>query len=121
LADALACHKRIRVEQADHYATDAVLDDGLGARRLMAVVATGFEGDVHRGSGAVNATRIGIAEGVAFGMEVTIAGVIAIGHNLTSAHNDSADQRIGVDTPFATLSQRHRLTQKVYIFSIDHN
>ena len=109
---AMTSHEGIGVEQSYHDAADAMGDDGIGAGGLLAVVAAGLQRHIHRGTGAVDASGVGGAEGVAFGVQVAVAMVIAARQHLAIAHNERTNEGIGIDPTLALLRLGHRFAHQ---------
>ena len=88
----VARHKRVGIEHAHDHARNAGLDKRLGARRRLARMAAGLQGDIGRGTGrrlAASRKRLPLGMGTAETVVPALADDTAV------SHNDGADKGVG--------------------------
>jgi hypothetical protein len=102
------CGGTVRVAHTDEDARHTCGDERVGARRSLAVVRAGFEGDVD----------VGAAGGIAgsdqredLGVWLSRLGVIALPHDLAIAHDHAADDGVGPRRPAPSHSERQRASE----------
>src|SRR3990170_5301377 len=104
----------VGILQGDHYPGDSRGDDGLGARRGLAMVGTGFEGDVK--SGALR-RRPRFGEGEHFRVRASGPGVTTSPDDAPiPVHNDRSYSRIRVGTMAPRCGYRRRHHFAVHAF-----
>lgn len=86
-----------------------MLNDGIRAWRLMAVVAAWLQRYVHRGARAVDSVLVGMAEGLTLCVQVSVAGVVSLCYNLIVPYYQCSYQRIGINHSLSLLCQHHCL------------
>lgn len=84
---------------------EAGVDECLGAGGCFAVVAAGFEGDVHGEAGGVDVLGAAVVEGVDFGVWAAEVLVVAGGDDLVVADDDGADEGVGFGAALALLGE----------------
>ena len=114
LAQAAAVDLRVRVAEGDDRAADAGGHQRVRAGRRLAVVAARLERAVERRAPGALA---GLGEGHRLGVRLSRRQVPPATDDLSVAHQDGADQRIGVRAAAASLGQGERL---VHIQSVVH-
>ena len=120
LFDALTGNKRIRVAQTHNHSTDVMFDDGIGARRLMAMMTTRLKGHIHRRTLAIHSTPGCILKRISFGMQIAITLVITLGNDFSIAHNECTHKRIGIYCALALLSECHGFAHQHNIVGCYH-
>ena len=110
--DAAAAHARVRVRHPDDHASDAGLDQRVGARWGTAVVGAGFQIDVHRRT----AHRRGRgAQRLDLGMRPARPPVIALADHAAPAHEHRADQGVRARAPTRPDGQIERAAHERFV------
>ena len=119
--DALTGNERIKIAQANDHSTNPMLDNGIGTRRLMAVVTTRFQRHIHSSTLAIGTTSNSILKSISFGMQVAITLVITLGNHLAITHNECPHKRIGIHCTLSLLGQCHGFSHQHNIVGSYHN
>ena len=119
---ALARHKRVGIATAHEHARDARLDDSLGARRLLARMATRLQRHVHRRASRALAARRAIRQRVPLGVGLSVALMEALADNDPISCNYSSHQRVRVCPSRARARKLHstphaRAIELRYVFN----
>ena len=100
-----AVDQRVGVAEGDHGPPDPGRHERVGAGRRLALMTTGLECAVQRGAGGALAR---LSERHRLGVRLSGAAVPAQAHDVAVAHENGADQRIGVRAASTPLGQRER-------------
>jgi len=76
---------------------DPCVDERLGAGRLLAVMAAGFEGDIGGGAARVIAPAGTVSKSVSLGVKASKALVVAHAQENAIAFEHTPDHRVGLD------------------------
>ena len=111
---ALSGHQRVHIQGGDENASDALLDDDLGARRRPSIMTAGFECHVEVRAGGVLFTA---EKRIAFRVVLPDFLVVPLTDDAAVFDHDAADHRVRAHMPFPALRQ---LQRPPHIFFMGH-
>ena len=111
-----AGHPRVGIEHRDHHTRHAGLDEPVDAWWSPPDVGAGFECDV---GGRVPREWAGGGQCPGLGVRLTGATMVALAHDLTVAHQDAADPRIGGRGAAAAFGEQQRAAHERVVMSYE--